>query len=466
MATTVTLKPNAIDISGSTSGTTTLQATAVAGTTTITLPAATDTLVGKATTDTLTNKTLTAPVISTISNTGTLTLPTSTDTLVGRATTDTLTNKTLTTPVISSLSSASATALTLQSAGTTAITVDTSQNVGIGTASPADKLHVAISSGSLGGIRVQNTNSGGQSAVSYYNDTATQKADIWWNNSGSTLNLRTLSTDPMIFYTNNSERMRIDSSGNVLVGTTSAGGYKLNVQAGGSGAVTCFDLGAGNIDIVGGSLAAGVGYVGMGGSHSLAFTRSGTTESMRIDSSGNLLVGTTATASYMDGRIIASATSANPALTVKSFDATQFCSSMWVAATTGNNIFANFLTETTATIRGSITYNRAGGLVVYNTTSDYRAKTVNGLVENALAKVALLKPSTGRMNGATENIDFFVAHELQEVVPSAVTGEKDAVNEDSTPKYQMVDKSALIPLLTKAIQELKAEFDAYKATHP
>lgn len=60
MATTVTLKPNAIDISGSSSGTTTVQATAVAGTTTLTLPAATDTLVGKATTDTLTNKTINA----------------------------------------------------------------------------------------------------------------------------------------------------------------------------------------------------------------------------------------------------------------------------------------------------------------------------------------------------------------------------------------------------------------------
>ena len=86
--------------SGSTSGTTTVQATAVAGTTTLTLPAATDTLVGKATTDVLTNKTLTAPVISTITNTGTVTLPTATDTLVGRATTDTLTNKTLTAPLI------------------------------------------------------------------------------------------------------------------------------------------------------------------------------------------------------------------------------------------------------------------------------------------------------------------------------------------------------------------------------
>ena len=57
-------------------------------------------VVTEAAVQTLTNKTLTAPVISTISNTGTLTLPTSTDTLVGRATTDTLTNKTLTSPVL------------------------------------------------------------------------------------------------------------------------------------------------------------------------------------------------------------------------------------------------------------------------------------------------------------------------------------------------------------------------------
>jgi hypothetical protein len=85
---------------GSTSGSTKLAATAVAGTTQLTLPAATDTLVGRNTADTLTNKTLTAPRISSIVNTGTLTLPTSTDTLVGRNTIDTLTNKTLTAPTI------------------------------------------------------------------------------------------------------------------------------------------------------------------------------------------------------------------------------------------------------------------------------------------------------------------------------------------------------------------------------
>lgn len=83
-------------LAGSTSGTTTVNSGAAAGSSVLTLPVATDTLVGKATTDTLTNKTLTAPVISSISNTGTITLPTATDTLVGRATTDTLTNKTIT----------------------------------------------------------------------------------------------------------------------------------------------------------------------------------------------------------------------------------------------------------------------------------------------------------------------------------------------------------------------------------
>jgi hypothetical protein len=225
----------------------------------------------------------------------------------------------------------------------------------------------------------------------------------------------------------------------------------------------------------------------------VGYTTAGTYyPNMVLNDSGNLLVGLTATGAYLDGRINAQASGGSPAICAKldpSGATTQFVYSAWAPYTTGNQVFHSFETETTAVIRGTISYNRAGGLTVYNTTSDYRAKTVNGVVENALEKVALLKPCTGRMNGASEDIDFFVAHELQEVIPSAVTGEKDATKEEAyeispaipavldeegnevtpaveavmgtrtVPEYQMVDKSAIIPLLTAAIQELKAIVD-------
>ena len=82
------------------------------------------TIVGTTDTQTLTNKTLTAPVISTISNTGTVTLPTSTDTLVGRATTDTLTNKTLTTPVLTNPTVTNYVETPYSANSSTAITLD------------------------------------------------------------------------------------------------------------------------------------------------------------------------------------------------------------------------------------------------------------------------------------------------------------------------------------------------------
>lgn len=80
-------------------------------------PSTSGTVVTLTEAQTLTNKTLTAPVISTISNTGTLTLPTSTDTLVGRETTDTLTNKTLTSPTINTGALGASSTATTQTAG-------------------------------------------------------------------------------------------------------------------------------------------------------------------------------------------------------------------------------------------------------------------------------------------------------------------------------------------------------------
>jgi hypothetical protein len=84
----------------------------------------------------------------------------------------------------------------------------------------------------------------------------------------------------------------------------------------------------------------------------------------------------------------------------------------------------------------------------------------------ALAKVALLKPCTYKWNADGSVGEGFIAHELAEVCPSAVTGEKDAVDENGKIKPQGIDVSFLVATLTSAIQELKAELDAYKASHP
>ena len=60
-------------------------------------------------------------------------------------------------------------------------------------------------------------------------------------------------------------------------------------------------------------------------------------------------------------------------------------------------------------------------------------------------------------------VDGFLAHEAQAVVPEAITGEKDATFDDGTPKYQQIDQSKIVPLLTAALQEAFAEIAALTA---
>jgi hypothetical protein len=102
----------------------------------------------------------------------------------------------------------------------------------------------------------------------------------------------------------------------------------------------------------------------------------------------------------------------------------------------------------------------------YVTSSDYRLKENIAPMTGALATVAQLKPVTYKWKATGENGQGFIAHELQALVPDCVSGEKDAVNKDGSIKAQGIDTSFLVATLTAAIQELKAEFDAYKATHP
>ena len=129
----------------------------------------------------------------------------------------------------------------------------------------------------------------------------------------------------------------------------------------------------------------------------------------------------------------------------------------WNQATSGDNLFVDFYTEGgSGTQRGSIDYNRTGGLVRYNTTSDYRAKDIIGPLQNVGETIDGLKVYEGMMKGATESRPMLIAHEAQEYAPYAVSGVKDEVNEDGTPKYQQIDVSSLVPLLLAEIQSLRA----------
>jgi hypothetical protein len=81
----------------------------------------------------------------------------------------------------------------------------------------------------------------------------------------------------------------------------------------------------------------------------------------------------------------------------------------------------------------------------------------------ALEKVALLKPCTYKWKVDGSSSQGFIAHELQEVVPDCVTGEKDAVDAEGNPVYQGVDTSFLVATLTAAIQEQQALITALTA---
>jgi len=109
---------------------------------------------------------------------------------------------------------------------------------------------------------------------------------------------------------------------------------------------------------------------------------------------------------------------------------------------------------------GAIYYN--GTVMAYQSTSDYRLKENVAPISNALEKIGLLKPVTYTWKDNQRSGEGFLAHELQEHFPDAVSGTKDEVDEDGKPKYQGMDASFLIGTMVKAIQELKAEVDALK----
>ena len=123
-------------------------------------------------------------------------------------------------------------------------------------------------------------------------------------------------------------------------------------------------------------------------------------------------------------------------------------------ATTGNNVFVTWYTDSN-TSRGTVTFNRGAGLVAYNTTSDYRLKDLFGRYATSGETIDAIPVHLGKMKGATMERPMFVAHEVQVVAPYAVTGLKDAIDANGDILSQQLDNSTLVPALWAEVQSLR-----------
>ena len=246
-------------------------------------------------------------------------------------------------------------------------------------------------------------------------------------------------------------------SGNVGIGTSSpanfAGTVKLVVGSAATtttaGAVTVYSGTAtyGGLYFADGTVGDQLyrGAVEYNHSTDALLMYSAGTERMRIDSSGNFLIsGTVARGQqtlYWDSSAINGLT-------------------IMTKSSTFTNAPILFLNGS-AGLSGFI--GQTGSAVSYNTSSDYRLKTDIQPMLSGLETIAALKPVTYKWLADESDGEGFIAHELKETIPLAVSGEKDAVNEDGSIRPQGVDYSKIVVHLVAAIQELSAKNDALEA---
>jgi hypothetical protein len=100
-----------------------------------------------------------------------------------------------------------------------------------------------------------------------------------------------------------------------------------------------------------------------------------------------------------------------------------------------------------------------GSSTSFSGSSDYRLKENVVEMTDALDRVSQLKPSKFNFIGEEKTLDGFLAHEVQDIVPQAIIGTKDKVDEQGNPVYQQIDQSKLVPLLVGAIQELQKRIE-------
>jgi hypothetical protein len=266
--------------------------------------------------------------------------------------------------------------------------------------------------------------------------------------------------DTIAFAEGGVESVRIDSSGNVGIGTSSPTDKLTVISAGTQVGSTDFRnvarIGLATTDasvLLGYDISTGSAILASTNNYPIAFWTSsaGTyAEKMRIDSSGNLMLNTTSVLSSAKQSVFFNGL-VEYGINLKTTYST----------TNGSNFFAFFAAGGSQI--GGVT-QATSTTVAYNTSSDYRLKENVTPLANGLTKVMALKPCHWTWKTYADYGEGFIAHELAEVCPNAVTGQKDAVDADGNPKYQGVDTSFLVATLTAAIQELKALVDTQSST--